>query len=48
MREIVKHKNFLKDLKKIKRGFKESTRQRIEIRLEEAVTKLAQDNKLDQ
>lgn len=48
MREIVKHKNFLKDLKKIKRGFKESTRRRIEIRLEEAITKLAQDNKLDQ
>lgn len=41
MREIIKHKNFLKDLKKVRRGFKESTRQRIESRLEEAVTNLA-------
>ena len=47
MRKIIKHKKFLKDLKKIKCGFKESTRQRIESRLEEAVTNLAQDKQLD-
>lgn len=47
MREVVKHKAFLKDLKKVRHGFKESTRQRIESRLEEAVINLAQDKKLD-
>lgn len=47
MREIIKHKKFLKDLKKIRCGFKESTRQRIESRLEEATVYLAQDKQLD-
>lgn len=47
MRKIVKHKKFLKDLEKIKQGFKLSTRKRIEERLEEAVSKLANDISLD-
>ena len=38
MRKIVKHKKFLKDLEKIKQGFK---------LLEEAVSKLANDISLD-
>lgn len=47
MYQVIRHKKYLKDLQKIKRGFKASTFMRIENRLAEAIECLSIDKPLD-
>lgn len=48
MIQVKRNKKFLKDMNKIKRGFKKSTFQRIESRLEEFIECLIKNKPLDQ
>ena len=47
MLQVKRAKKFLKDMEKLQRGFKKSTFQRLESRLEEAISCLSHNKPLD-